>query len=67
MLRERYATVREAAQLLDVSPDTIRGYEARGVLPPAMRSPANGYRLWPREQLLEACERLRPQRRAVSA
>jgi len=57
---EKFATVKVAARLLNVSAEAIRGYEARGVLPPALRSPINGYRMWPREQLVEACKRLQP-------
>jgi DNA-binding transcriptional MerR regulator len=44
-----------------VSPDTLRVYEAKGLLPPARRS-ANGYR----EYSAEACTRVRLVRRAVA-
>jgi DNA-binding transcriptional MerR regulator len=59
---ERHATVKDAADFLHVSTEAIRKYEARGVLPPAMRNPINGYRVWERRELLEACERLLPRR-----
>ena len=55
-----YATVKDASELLEVSPETVRHWEARGVLPRAMRHPVSRYRLWPREQLEEACRRLQP-------
>ena len=63
----RYATVKEAARLLHVSTEAVRKYEQRGVLPPAMRNPINGYRVWEREELVDACRRLQPSRPAVSA
>lgn len=48
------------ARLAGVSPDTLRHYEAKGLLPKARRSP-NGYREYP----AEACARVRLVRRAV--
>ena len=49
------------ARLAGVSPDTLRHYEARGLLPRPMRS-ANGYREYP----AEALARVALVRRAVS-
>lgn len=49
------------ARLAGVSPDTLRHYELKGLLPRARRS-ANGYREYPPE----ACARVRLVRRAVS-
>lgn len=60
MVRERFATVKDWAERLDCSEDTVRNLEARGVLPRALRSPINNYRVWPREQLEEVCRRLQP-------
>ncbi len=60
MSDKRYCTVKHAADLLHVSTEAIRKYEARGVLPPAMRSPINGYRLWDPDTLTQACQRLTP-------
>jgi DNA-binding transcriptional MerR regulator len=49
------------ARLAGVSPDTLRHYELKGLLPRATRS-ANGYREYPPE----ACTRVRLVRRALS-
>jgi DNA-binding transcriptional MerR regulator len=51
----------QLARLAGVSPDTLRHYESKGLLPRAARSP-NGYREYPPE----ACTRVRLVRRAVS-
>lgn len=51
----------ELARLAEVSTDTLRLYEAKGLLPKARRSP-NGYREYPPE----ACNRVRLVRRAVA-
>ncbi|MBL6758014.1 MAG: helix-turn-helix domain-containing protein [Planctomycetes bacterium] len=45
-----YLRVREAAELLGVSPSTIRNWERTGKLP-ALRHPLNGYRLFARRDL----------------
>ena len=50
----------QLARLAGVSPDTLRHYERKGLLPAARRS-ANGYREYPPE----ACARVRLVRRAV--
>jgi DNA-binding transcriptional MerR regulator len=51
----------QLARLAGVSPDTLRHYEIKGLLPEATRS-ANGYREYPPE----ACTRVRLVRRAVA-
>ncbi len=51
----------QLARLAGVSPDTLRHYELKGLLPTPTRS-ANGYREYPPE----ACLRVRLVRRAVS-
>jgi DNA-binding transcriptional MerR regulator len=51
----------ELARLAEVSPDTLRHYEQKGLLAPPGRSP-NGYREYPPE----ACARVRLIRRAVA-
>jgi len=51
----------ELGRLAGVSPDTLRHYEQRGLLPQPGRSP-NGYREYPPE----ACARVRLIRRAVA-
>ena len=49
-IREKYVKVREAATILGVAPNTIRAWGATGKLR-EFRSPANGYRLYLREDL----------------
>ena len=51
----------QLARLAGVSPDTLRHYEIKGLLPPPRRS-ANGYREYPPE----ACARVRLVRRALA-
>jgi DNA (cytosine-5)-methyltransferase 1 len=48
-LRE-YLTIREAADLLGVSPSTLRAWDRAGKLK-AVRNPMNRYRLYRREDL----------------
>jgi excisionase family DNA binding protein len=45
-----YLTIKEAAQLLGVTPETLRNWDRAGKLKPA-RHPLNGYRLYAREDL----------------
>lgn len=49
-IREKYMKVREAAEFLGIAPNTVRSWGAAGKLP-EFRSPANGYRLYKREDL----------------
>ena len=49
-IREKYVKVREAAAIVGVAPNTIRAWGAAGKLR-EFRSPANGYRLYKREDL----------------
>jgi len=42
-------TTGQIAKLLSVHPDTVRNYERAGLIPPARRSPLNGYRVWSEE------------------
>jgi len=49
-IREKYMKVREAAEFLGVAPNTVRAWGAAGKLR-EFRSPANGYRLYKREDL----------------
>ncbi len=51
MLRsEGYLRVKEAAELLGVSPNTVRAWGADGRIP-EYRHPANNYRLYKRAEL----------------
>jgi excisionase family DNA binding protein len=45
-----YLTVKEAAQFLGVSPETLRNWDHTGKFK-ALRHPVNGYRLYLRERL----------------
>jgi excisionase family DNA binding protein len=49
-IRETYVKVQEAAQILGVAQNTVRAWGAAGKLP-EFRHPANGYRLYKREDL----------------
>ena len=48
--RNRMLRVKEAADLLGVSPNTMRAWGAAGKIP-EYRHPVNGYRLYRREEL----------------
>lgn len=48
-LRE-YLTVAQAALLLGVAANTVRAWDAAGIIP-SRRNPANGYRLFKRADL----------------
>lgn len=51
MLQSRgYVTVKEAAELLDVSPNTVRAWGKAGRIP-EYRHPVNNYRLYRRKDL----------------
>lgn len=49
-IRKTYVTVREAAEILGVAPNTVRSWGAVGKIP-EYRHPANGYRLYKPEDL----------------
>jgi DNA (cytosine-5)-methyltransferase 1 len=59
--REGYVQVKEAAELLDVSPNTIRAWGATGKLA-EYRHPANNYRLYRRRDIEGLLKRLRKSR-----
>ncbi len=48
-------TIKEAAEFLRVTPETLRNWDRRGKFKP-LRHPINGYRLYPRAQLQELLE-----------
>jgi len=50
MREEGYMRVKEAAQLLGVSPNTVRAWGAEGKIP-EYRHPVNNYRLYKRKEL----------------
>ena len=59
MLRsEGYLRVKEAAELLGVSPNTVRAWGADGKIP-EYRHPVNNYRLYKRKDLEKLLEKLK--------
>ena len=59
--RNRMLRVKEAAELLGVSPNTVRAWGAAGKIP-EYRHPANGYRLYRREELENLLRRIEASR-----
>ena len=59
--RNRMLRVKEAADLLGVSPNTVRAWGAAGKIP-EYRHPANGYRLYKREELESLLRRIEASR-----
>ena len=58
MLRDQgFLRVKEAAELLGVSPNTVRAWGAAGKIP-EYRHPVNRYRLYKREELEAVLRRL---------
>lgn len=58
MMREGgYVKVKEAAQLLGVSPNTVRAWGADGKIP-EYRHPVNNYRLYKRKDLEKVLRQL---------
>ena len=54
---KRMLRVKEAAELLGVSPNTVRAWGAAGKIP-EYRHPANDYRLYRREELDDLLRRI---------
>ena len=58
MLRQQgFLRVKEAAELLGVSPNTVRSWGANGKIP-EYRHPVNNYRLYRRDELEELMKQL---------
>lgn len=55
-----YVKVAEAAEILGVSPGTVRTWAADGKIP-MHRNPANGYRLFKRDELLRFLDEIEKQ------
>lgn len=55
--REGYLRVKEAAELLGVSPNTVRAWGADGKIP-EYRHPVNNYRLYKRKDLEKVIKQL---------
>ena len=58
MRNEGFVRVKEAAEILDVAPNTIRAWGAAGKIT-EYRHPANNYRLYKRQELESLLARLR--------
>ena len=58
MRNEGFVRVKEAAEILDVAPNTIRAWGAAGKIT-EYRHPANNYRLYKRKELESLLARLR--------
>ena len=54
-------TIKAAAELLGVSEQTLRRWDEAGKLR-ARRHPMNGYRLYPRDQVMAIKKRIYPER-----
>jgi len=59
-MEEVRLNVRQVAQLLGRHPNSVRRYEARGILPPAARDPLTNERLWRWSDIELAKRRLIP-------
>lgn len=58
-IRETYVRVQEAAEILGVVPNTVRKWGATGKIP-EYRHPANGYRLYKRDELEGFLRQIKP-------
>jgi len=63
MESEGFVRVKEAAQILDVAPNTVRAWGATGKIT-EYRHPANNYRLYKRAELESLLSKLRQPARA---
>ncbi len=57
MQREGFLRVKEAAELLDVAPNTVRAWGGAGKIP-EYRHPVNNYRLYKRKDLEKVLKKL---------
>ena len=57
-IREEYATVHQAAEILGVALNTVRAWGESGKIP-EYRHPMNGYRLYRRQDLEKVLQRLK--------
>jgi excisionase family DNA binding protein len=55
--RQKFLTIKKAAELLDVSEQTLRRWDKAGKLR-AGRHPMNGYRLYERETIIKLRRRI---------
>jgi hypothetical protein len=59
-MSDGYLSSGQLANLTGRSRETIRRYEALGLIPTARRDPLNGRRYWPAEEAEAIRQRLRP-------
>ncbi|RLG27705.1 MerR family DNA-binding transcriptional regulator [Methanosarcinales archaeon] len=59
-----FLTIKEAAELVGVTAETLRNWDRRGKLVPA-RHPVNGYRLYRRKDLEDLLKSLKPAERQI--
>ena len=65
---KKYLTVKEVAQLLGITPLTVRNWDKKGVLQ-AYRNPVNNYRLYlveDVEDLMKSIENSKPTTKKIS-
>lgn len=48
---KKYYSIKEAAEMLDVCPDTIKYWERKNLIPPPKRNPKNNYRIYTLEDI----------------
>ena len=58
-IRETYVRVQEASEILGVVPNTVRKWGSAGKIP-EYRHPANGYRLYKRQELAAFLRQIEP-------
>ena len=58
---KKYLTIKEASDLLSITPQTLRKWEKKGVLVP-YRNPVNNYRVYEVEQIEKFIEEMRNER-----
>jgi len=58
--RESFSTG-DVARFLDRSRESVRRYEALGLIPPAQRDPISGRRFWTRDDVDQILATLRPE------
>ena len=57
-MKRSYITIKEAAEILEVNPMTLRRWDKKGRLK-AFRHPINGYRIYKPEQIKRLANKLK--------
>lgn len=58
-MQKNYVTIKEAAEILGVSPMTLRRWDKNGKLK-AFRHPLNKYRIYKRKEIEKLAKKLKP-------